>query len=160
MFRSIFFSIFEVIILQKVLLQANQESVQVEFDIRWGWVALRIDRCINHLQSLIFAGILGPQDEFPTDGVDLYDDVITTEGRPEGEAPAEANANEKSAPAPVTPSNNINSVTKPISTPNSTGSTGSTPSHDGHRDSIMPLRKHQAYVGNLTWVRTINYLCC
>lgn len=77
------------------------------------------------------------------DGVDLYDDMITSSARRD----SESQDGPSTSPAPV--ANNVSASGmnngKP---PSSTDSHGSRES-----SSIQPLRKFQVYVGNLTWVR-------
>lgn len=77
------------------------------------------------------------QDEFGGEGVDLYDDVITnSSGRRESESGEPGDDSSPSASASA--SNNVSSKS------NSSGD---------HKEGIQPLRKHQVYIGNLTWVK-------
>lgn len=80
------------------------------------------------------------QDEFAGDGVDLYDDVIATApGNPAEDGPNDG-------PPHINPSG------PPPSGPEETN--GAPPYHQ-HGNNITPNtigRRHQLYVGNLTWV--------
>jgi len=76
------------------------------------------------------------QEEFAGDGVDLYDDVIANSSGPREDL---EDGGDAASSSPTPSSNNVSKA-------HSIG--------DGRegRDGITPLRKHQAYVGGLTWV--------
>lgn len=95
------------------------------------------DDCVIKYHAIVVFRTL-KQDEFGGDGgVDLYDDVITnSSGRRDSES-GEPGASESPSASASTP-NNVSAKT------NSTAD---------HREGIHPLRKHQVYIGNLTWVR-------
>ncbi|XP_035708680.1 cleavage and polyadenylation specificity factor subunit 6 isoform X3 [Folsomia candida] len=79
-------------------------------------------------------------DEFAGDGVDLYDDVIATAGSADGE-----NSHGGMSTSPSTPGGNSSMHNNNVSKANSVSS------ERDSRDGITPLRKHQVYIGGLTW---------
>ena len=88
--------------------------------------------------------------------MDLYDDMITSSG-PGGRTMDSESQDESSLPSSPIPCNSSNSASV-----NNSGNSGS-----GHTDSVrdshhsvLPLRKHQAYVGNLTWVSISSSVNC
>lgn len=88
------------------------------------------------------------QEEFAGDGVDLYDDVIANSSRGNE---SETDGGSSIHQSPSHPSTN-NSTSAPvvITNNNNNKKENNLPERDG-RDGVLPLRKHQAYIGGLTW---------